>query len=115
MFKSIKKSRTGDISGTQAYRDQQDDKKENNEDSNRTSESEQLHVVKILVHKKNAKEWFMLFLKFSDDSTEWSTYNCAIMDCPSLLRECMRKNQKVALKKINQIQYPQVYKPRKKI
>ena len=40
----------------------------------------------------------MFFLKFSDDSTEWSTYDCAIIDCPSLLREYMRKNQKVAPK-----------------
>ena len=73
-------------------------KKENNEDSNESSESEQLHVVNVLGHKKNAKEGFIFFLKFSDASTEWSTYDCAIIDCPSLLREYMRKNQKVTPK-----------------
>ena len=97
-MKFIKKSKTGDKSDTQAYKDQQDDKKQNNDVSNASSESEQLHVVKIIGHKKNAKEGFMFFLKFSDDSTEWSTFYCAIIDCPSLLREYMRKNQKVAPK-----------------
>ena len=48
MSKSIKKSRTGDKSNTQAYKDQQDDKKENDENSYASSESNQLHVIKIL-------------------------------------------------------------------
>ena len=72
--------------------------KKNDEDTNGSSESEQIHVVKILGHKKTAKKGFMFFLKFSDNSSEWSSYDCAMIDCPSLLREYMRKNQKVAPK-----------------
>ena len=98
MSKSIKKSRTGDKSDTQASKDQQDKKQENDEDSNGSPESKQLHIVKILGHKKTANDGFMFFLKFSDDSTECSTYDCTIINCPSLLREYMRKNQKVASK-----------------
>ena len=98
MSKSIKKSRTGNKSETQAYKDHPDENQKNNEDSNGSSESEQIHVVKILGHKKTAKKGFMFFLKFSDDSSEWSSYDCAMIDCPSLLREYMRKNQKVAPK-----------------
>ena len=102
MSKSIKKARSEDKSDSQAHEDQQDDKKENDEDSNRNYESDELHVAKILGHKKNSNGGFNFFLKFSDDSTEWSTYNCAIIDCPSLLREYMRNNQKVVPKENKQ-------------
>ena len=102
MSKSIKKARTGDKSDSQAHKDHQYDKKENDEDSNGYSVGDQLHVAKILGHKKNSNGGFNFFLKFSDDSTEWSTYDCAIINCPSLLREYMRKNQKVAPKENKQ-------------
>ena len=52
--------------------------------------------------KKVAKEGVKFFLNFSDDSTEWSDYDCAILDCPSLLREYMRMNQKVSPKEDKQ-------------
>ena len=96
MSKSIKKIRTEDKSDADADKDPQDEKQEKDEDSNGTSESDQLHVVQILGHKKVPKEGVKFFLKFSDGSTEWSDYDCAILDCPSLLREYMRLNQKVA-------------------
>ena len=40
MSKSIKKSRTGNKSETQAYKDQPDENQKNDEDSNGSSESE---------------------------------------------------------------------------
>ena len=98
MSKSIEKSGTGNQSETQAYKDHPDENQKNDEDSNESSESEQIHVVKILGHKKTAKKGFMFFLKFSDNSSEWSSYECARIDCPALLREYMKKNQKVTPK-----------------
>ena len=98
MSKSIKKSRTGNKSETQAKKDHPDEDQMNDEDSNGSSESEQIYVVKILGHKKTANKGFMFFLKFSDNSSEWSSYKCAMIDCPALLREYMKNNQKVTPK-----------------
>ena len=72
MSKSIKKIRTEDKSDADADKDQEDEKQDKEEDSNGTSESDQLHVVQIQGHKKVPMEGVKFFLKFSDDSTEWS-------------------------------------------
>ena len=95
---SIHQNKTTKNSNPVPGKEQEDD-----QDSIKSSESEIVHVVKILGHRKTAKNGFMFHLKFSDDTSDWSTYECAMTDCATLMREYMLKNQKVTPKQTKSV------------
>jgi len=62
-------------------------------DAESSTDYEEVTVVEIMKHKKLKNNNMIFELKFSDGTTDWSDYDCAMIDCEDLLIEYMSKHK----------------------